>query len=182
MRLAPVALASAVLLALVGCVPSDPHGSPSPHASATPVFASDAEALAAAEKAYAAYLKVSDEIANDGGQNPQRFATVVTPSWLPNEIASASQLASSGRRQDGATTFSQLKLQQVGADEADVSLVAYTCLNLMGTKILDSGGNDVTPSTRVSMFSVEVSFRSAKDSPSHLLVDSNEPWSGPSFC
>ncbi|MBW4033634.1 MAG: hypothetical protein HIU88_13400, partial [Acidobacteria bacterium] len=59
MRTGRLTLAVAMLLALVGCVPTGQHAASSPTASLTPVFASDAEALAAAEKAYAAYLKVS---------------------------------------------------------------------------------------------------------------------------
>jgi len=182
MRLAPLALAAALLLALAGCVPTTAHPTASPRASATPVFASDAEALAAAEKAYAAYLKVSDEVASDGGLGSERFASVVTKQWLPTETVSASQLASSGRHQTGATTHSPLKLQQATTDSSGVSLVAYTCLNLAGTRILDAAGADVTPATRESKLSVEVSFRSSSKSPTRLLVDSNEPWSGPTFC
>ena len=106
----------------------------------------------------------------------------MTEQWLPNETASASQLANSGRRQTGATTHSPLKLQQVTTDASGVSLVAYTCLNLAGTRILDAAGADVTPPTRESELSVEVSFRSSSKSPVRLLVDSNEPWSGPTFC
>src|SRR3954462_13593979 len=60
MRTAPLLATAALLLALAGCVPTDSHPTSWPHPSATPVFASDAEALAAAEKAYAAYEAAVD--------------------------------------------------------------------------------------------------------------------------
>jgi len=170
------------LLALVGCVPTDARPSASPSASATPVFASDAEALAAAEKAYAAYLKVSDEIANDGGKGANRFERVVTANWLPNELSSAEKLERSGLHQTGSTAFSPLVMQQWTQSGTLVQVVAYTCLDSTETRFLDGDNNDVTPSARQPKISIEVSFLSDPKSADHLLIDSNEPWSGPTFC
>ncbi|MDP9027137.1 MAG: hypothetical protein M3N46_06215 [Actinomycetota bacterium] len=179
MRTGPLLLVVAVLLALAGCVPSDPRATAAPTTSATPVFASDAEALAAAEKAYAAYLKVSDEIAHDGGANPERFSSTVTKAWLPSEIDSAEQLAKSGRRQIGSTSYSSLEVQQYVAGPGTPILVAYTCLNLSGTRVLDSNGTDVTPASRRLIQPVVVNF---KLNAITFLVDKNEPWSGSDFC
>jgi len=182
MRTGSLVVAATLLLALAGCVPTDGHPSPSLSASATPVFASDAEALAAAEKAYAAYLKVSDEVGHDGGNDPERFSQVVTAAWLSTEVSSAHELKKSGRHQTGITTFSPLQMQQWSQDDTTVHLVAYTCLDSTDTRFLDANNQDVTPSSRQPRLSIEVSFVSAPQSPSHLLVDSNEPWSGQTFC
>jgi len=181
MRTGPLLATAALLLALAGCVPTS-HPSTLPSASATPVFASDAEALAAAEKAYAAYLKVSDEVAQDGGKDPERFAKVVTAKWLPTEASSASTLQQSGRHQTGTTTFSHLQMEQWTQVDRTVQVVAYTCLDSTNTRFLDVDGHDVTPSARQTQLSLEVSFTSDPKSAAHLLVDSNEPWSGPTFC
>jgi hypothetical protein len=62
---------AAVALALAGCVQPPSRVIPTSTPSAAPVFASDAAALAAAKKAYVAYLAVSDAVANDGGKNPE---------------------------------------------------------------------------------------------------------------
>ena len=106
MRTGPVILTVAVLFALAGCVPSDSQPSAAPSPSATPVFASDAEALAAAEKAYAAYLKVSDEIANDGGKDPDRID------------ADCRAGSSADRRLRGSQgSFQNAGLHTTGADE-----------------------------------------------------------------
>ncbi len=184
MRIAPFLVAGTLVLALAGCVPSGGHGtaSPSASASATPVFSSDEEALKAAEAAYAAYVKVSDQIANDGGKDPGRFAAVVTKDWLPTEFSSASTLEQSGRHQTGATAFSNLQLQQRSQDGNGANLVVYTCLDLSGTRILDAADHDVTPLSRQPKVSIEVSFKSDPRMLSHLLVDKNEPWPGHTFC
>jgi len=182
MRTGPLLVATALLLALAGCVPTNSHPSASPSASATPVFASDAEALAAAEKAYAAYLKVSDEVANNGGKGADRFAQVVTADWLPTELSSAEKLEQSGRHQTGTTSFSRLVIQQWSQRGQVAQVVTYTCLDSTETRFLDGDNNDVTPSARQPKISIEVSFLSDPKSPRHLLVDSNEPWSGSTFC
>ena len=84
--LAPVsALAIVISLMLGGCVPSAPAASPTPEPSSTPVFASEEEALAAAEEAYAAYLAVIDEIHADGGAGVERLEVVATPEVTNNE-------------------------------------------------------------------------------------------------
>ena len=79
------AAALAVAFVLVGCVPTTTPASPAPRPSATPVFATEAEALAAATKAYAAYVRVSDQITADGGANPERIAPHVTAAQLKRD-------------------------------------------------------------------------------------------------
>ena len=67
-RLLPLAVLGAALLA--GCLPTDPPVTPPPTSDLEPVFASDEEALAAAEEAYGAYLAAADEILSSGGADP----------------------------------------------------------------------------------------------------------------
>ena len=75
---AALAVALSAVLMLSACVPTTTPAGPTPKTSTTPVFANEAEALAAATKAYAAYVKVSDEILADGGRNPERINDVAT--------------------------------------------------------------------------------------------------------
>ena len=75
-----LALASA--LVLTGCTAPPPHTVAVSSPTATPVFASDEEALAAAVEAYEKYLAVSDQIAQEGGAGADSFADVVTDEWL----------------------------------------------------------------------------------------------------
>ncbi|HEX3679638.1 MAG TPA: hypothetical protein VHU90_07950, partial [Galbitalea sp.] len=61
-----ILVAVTAMLVLAGCVQPPPPVIPTSGPSAAPVFASDAAALAAAKKAYLAYLAVSDQILIDG--------------------------------------------------------------------------------------------------------------------
>ena len=80
------AVTIAGMLLLAGCGGGDPIPTLPPTPSATPIFASEEEALAAAEDAYAAYRGMSDQISAEGGANPERIAPFVTESRLADEL------------------------------------------------------------------------------------------------
>jgi hypothetical protein len=182
-KLVGIVVGAAVALALGGCVQPPSPVIPTSTPSAAPVFASDAAALAAAKKAYVAYLAVSDAVANDGGMNPERLSPVVTKAWLSTEVASYVTFAKSGDRftgQSGYTTFSLQKSETVGDDLADVT--AYICADVSNTRLIDATGADITPSTRESKYPIVAEFKSAVSKSSKLLFAGSEPWSGKNFC
>ncbi|HEX6365881.1 MAG TPA: hypothetical protein VF000_07010, partial [Agromyces sp.] len=89
---AGVVAAASVALLLGGCVgvpgaTPTPTAAPSPSPSPEPIFASDEEALAAAVEAYERYLRVSQMIGEEGGANPRRILSVVTPEYAEVAIA-----------------------------------------------------------------------------------------------
>ena len=187
MRILPrstgVALAALATLLLSGCLPSTPVVTPEPLPSSTPVFASDADALAAATDAYRAYVEVSDQIARDGGVEPERLSPLVTPEWLAKEVASFNKFAKLSRHQTGSTSFRVTGLQGVHDDgHGGVSVGAYVCTNVSGTRFLDASGTDVTPADRVSRVSLEVTFKGTPPASSQLVLARNEPWSGTGVC
>ncbi len=181
MRTGPALLAAAVLLTLAGCAPTESHASSEPSASATPVFSSDAEALAAAEKAYAAYLKVSDEIGHDGGKSPERIDGFVTKSRLQTELRGSKAIESRGIRTVGSTAFRAASLQGMSYFGTNFEVTIYACWDTSGVRILDASGNDVTPAGRVSEETLEVSFVT-EHGMLPLRLDSDDSWSGPSSC
>jgi len=155
------------------------------------VFASDEEALAAAEDAYRAYLEVANAVAQDGGLNPERYKAVTTHEWLQQEVESAEALQASGDRQVGELSLTSMTLQQVDYVGADASVSAYLCLDISGTTFIDAAGNDVTPPNREPIAGLEVVFRAEKtglmDRPAasrsvRLLVEGSDLWTGQSFC
>ena len=177
-----LALVVLATLVLTGCVQQPPHVIPTSDPSVEPVFKSDAAALAAAKKAYLAYLAVSDQVAQDGGEDPQRFASVVTASWLGDEKSSAAQLRSSGRKQVGATRVTGVRLQETSQRGRIASVSIYACLDLSGVQYADakSGANAVpAPSELVP---IQVDLESSAMTPKHLLVERNTPWQGTDFC
>jgi len=180
MRSGPLVVAAALLLALTGCVPTGtPSASPRP--TATPVFASDAEALAAAEKAYAAYLRVSDEIGHDGGKDPDRIASTVTSKRLIIERRGSTALQDHRLRTTGYTRFSNPSLEQVTVVGVDVEVSFYVCWNATSVHVIDARGADVTPADRVNERTLEVIVTSV-DGKLPLVLESDDVWSGSSSC
>jgi hypothetical protein len=183
MRTAPGLLAVAVLLALAGCVPSDSHASAAPSASATPLFASDAEALAAAEKAYAAYLRVSAEITADGGSDSSRIDPLVTKAQAVKEHETYRFFADKSLRTTGVPTLGSVELQQVTyRSTGDAELALYVCVDATSVRVIDLAGEDVTPSDRVDQMSLEVTMRSSEAQPTQLLLAESNTWSGAGVC
>jgi len=175
--------ATIAVLLMAGCVPPSDDVTPSPQPSSSPVFASDEEALAAAEAAYGEYLAVSDAIAADGGANPERIQPLVTPEWFEHESDAYEAFSRTGRVQRGETAISRFELQQVddpGGSRATV--VAYVCADFSATSFEDASGQDVTPIDRPTRASLEVTLVSSVASDGALLVSGSEPWPSDSFC
>ncbi|MCU1507738.1 MAG: hypothetical protein JWQ12_3 [Glaciihabitans sp.] len=167
---------------LAGCVPSATPVIPTATPTATPVFASEAEALAAAEAAYKAYLKVSDEIAHDGGKNPERFSEVVSSAWLSQEIDSARQLQASGRKQIGDTSLKRVTLESYQGSAHPAVVTVYGCLDLSQIHFVDAknGKNSTAPPQTETP--VEVALVTVGDASQKLLIERNGPWTGANFC
>jgi len=181
MRTGSLVVAATLLLALAGCVPTDGHPSPSLSASATPVFASDAEALAAAEKAYAAYLKVSDEVAQGGWKDVDSLVPYVRGAALSNDLKTAKDLSSKSLRQVGKTSFDSVKLESVD-DRSDGTTVVtvYLCLDVSGVDVIGPSGVSVVPGSRQTRVPLEVDVDNLRGS--RFKVSRSDAWSGTDFC
>ena len=168
------------MLALTGCGGGDPLPTLPPTPTATPVFASEEEALAAAEAAYAAYSEVSDLIAAEGGSDPDRLAPYVTAEQLDNERETAEFFRSNKIHAVGRATTTKVVLQQYSEVAGGAEIVAYVCVDVSGVAIVDAVGNDVTPVDRPEIASLEVLF--VGEAADQLLIASSEQWSDTSFC
>lgn len=174
--IAATAVAAFVLLA--GCVPPTPTAVPTTSPAAEPVFASDAEALAAAEEAYVAYLAMSDLIAQEGGRDPERIAPFVTEEQLARELTVFDTILASGMSQGGVVRASSPEVQSLNEDRSEV--VAYFCLDYSGVSIRNPS-NTAVEAARGSDFLVVVATFEAESS-SILKVGSSEPWEEVSMC
>ena len=181
MRRTAIALALLIVpvLALSGCTPTPPPAVTAPKPSSTPLFATEDEALKAATEAYAAYLKVSDQIASDGGLHPERIEPYVTPSQMKNETRGFALYSQQGRRAQGATSFSGARIQQFDSQSVDI----YACVDFSGTQLLDSSGVDITPTDRSDRQGFELEFKVHRGSGRNdLLLNGSELWSGDGVC
>lgn len=170
-------LSAAVLLVLLaGCDGPPSPLTPVPTPSVTPVFASDEEALAAAEASYAAYLAVSDAASADGWRQPELLAEYVTSEELVQTRETYAELAATGRHTQGSSTFDSATLQQFDGQE----LAIYLCLDVSKVRLVDADGQDVTPLSRPNRIPLEVGFRITESG--HLLLSSSDVWDGVELC
>ena len=179
LRPAAAALVLFAALAATGCTPepAKPH---TPAPSSTPLFASDEEALAAAEEAYAAYVAVNDQVYEDGGVGAERLEQVATGAQLEADTLGMNEVARLGYHSSGKTSFDNISLQQYQPDAADgVSVVTvYLCQDVSGIDVFDPSGNSVVLETRPDRTKFEVSFdRADSASERSLLVSNRSPWS-----
>ena len=185
MRTAPALLTGLlVILTLVACVPDDEPVRPDPSPTASPIFASDEEALAAAEAAFAAYLQVVDAISADGGMQPERLKEVASNAVFEYELTGFESYQEQGRRTTGVTSFDTVSLQSADSSGLSVSgtVVIYACEDYSDIDVVDSAGNSVVAVDRKTRWPVVVSFDLAPESESQLIVGSLDDWTGEDFC
>jgi hypothetical protein len=181
--LGAAALAVVFALAVTGCVPqSHKPPPPTPSPSSTPVFASDEEALAAATKAYAAYLEVEDRVAEEGGNDIEQLSGYVTTDQLMREREAFKVFLSSGKVSRGASSFDTVSLEKYStSSEGTTTLSLYLCLDVSNVRILGTGGVDVTPAGRPDRYPLEVDLQARQGSDS-ILVSRSDAWRGDNFC
>jgi hypothetical protein len=167
----------ALLLALLsGCVPPGAATPPEPTATFVAPYATDEEALAAAETAYAEYTRVSDQIFVDGGARPERLAEVAVGSFLELSIESYEGFEQEGKSRIGAPTASDFILQRYspGTGPKEV-LTVYVCRDVSSVDVLDSDGISLVREGRADRSTMQVTFDwdSAR---TRLLVSDQQLW------
>ena len=172
-----VVLVLVAALAATGCAP-EPAAPHTPAPTSTPPFASDEEALAAAEEAYAAYVSLTDEILATGGAGIERLDGVATGRQLETDTAELENLVSLGYRAIGSTVTSDFTLQTYDGRSAPV-VTAYVCEDVSAVEIVDSSGISVVEADRPNRVRYVVSFESSSAEPTRLLLSLREPWERP---
>jgi hypothetical protein len=175
MRTLVGAVTVAGVLLLAGCGGGDPIPTLPPTPTATPLFASEEEALAAAEEAYAAYLEMSNVIGSDGGRDPQRIEELVTADRLETELRGFETLRQSGLRLVGSSTFEVMQVQRVDQVGEDTEVVFYACWDGSGSRVVNEAGDDVTPVDRTDRLVLEVTMTTRGGRPP-LILASDDAW------
>lgn len=181
--LSPKALVLVVLVAvLAGCSAAPSHVKPPPQLRTSPVFKTDAEALAAATKAYANYLKIEDKFASGGGVNVSLFDSIVTKSWMRIEKRSGRELVEAKQRQTGTTRFSRMRLESRSEHRGLAEISTYACLDVSDLAYVSIHNKLHVQVSGASVVPVEVRFKSSPAKPKRLLLDWNKLWAGTDFC
>ncbi len=170
--------ALAVALVLSGCVPTTTPAGLSPQPSTTPVFANEAEALAAATKAYAAYVRVSDEIFAGGGINADRLEEVATGKQLKTNIEGFAEARSKKYKSSGGTTFDHVTLQSFLPGRVDDLVTIYVCDDVSLVSVFNSLGESVVSESRPDRAGYQAIFSYSGKSPTLLLLSDKESWAG----
>lgn len=175
---APLLLAA---LLLGGCTPEPRIPAAEPQPTATPLFASDEEALAAATAAYEEYLAASATAAKTDPFDAAALEQVTTETFLDRELKALEEITSQGLRIEGLATLSETVLQQRYIDEAHREVVVmYGCLDASGTKLVDTNGVDRTPADRRTRVDLEIEL--VETDGNRLVVNRSDVWAGESFC
>lgn len=182
MRISALLVAGLVALTLTGCQTDDPIVVPQPEPSSTPLFASEEEALAAAEEAFGEYLNVADQIYADGGSEPERLESVATGTALEEDLKGFANYASEGKRSSGSTMFDSVALQSSDLSGFAISgaVVIYACEDFKNVQVFDASGLLLTAPDRQTRWPVSVTLDVADGT--KLLVSEVELWSGDDFC
>lgn len=176
-------VAGAIALLLTGCVgASEPTPTPTPtDVTIAPIFATDEEALAAAVSAYEAYLQVSADIGEDGGQDSDRVLDVVTSEYADEVVADFDAMAAQGLRVTGSNTIDTTSIVSSYQHDGTVNVVIYGCVGVGTTRVLDEDGTDLTPAERDERVPLVLSFEST-GSMSRLVLSGSDAWTGDDFC
>jgi hypothetical protein len=185
-RLAVVGFAALTLLFLAGCSNAVEPGTSvfsreAITAEATPMFASDEDAAAAAERDYSHFLEIGDQIARDGGANSERLKTLVSPELLVAEVSALDFYKSGNLHAIGFTRSDSWSLQWAHIGNLETSLEAYVCLRLDGLRIIDSVDSDVTPLSRSPKLPMVVELYKEKEADRFIVLSTNV-WTGSNFC
>jgi hypothetical protein len=161
-------LVAVTLVALLAACGPDPAPAPlPPEPTASPVFASDAEALAAAEEAYAAYLEMSDLISSEGGADPDRIAPFVALEHVERAESSFGALLERQLRTTGKSSFWFSEV--IFRDQTELQV--GVCLDISDIAVIDAAGLDVTPASRSDTIALRVLFRMESE---RILVAGSE--------
>jgi hypothetical protein len=182
MRTAVAATAIGITLsiaALASCS-SDPGEMPVPSPSVTPVFASEEEALAAAEKLYGDYVAYANALGQSGWADPSGFEEYVRGEALEEELETATSFRNKGWIQVGDATFDTLQLQQLeDAGERYVAISIYVCSDVSTVDVIDPTGASVVSADRPPRQPLEVEMTDADGA---LKIERRDAWSGATFC
>ena len=164
--MAAAALSALLLLALAGCTTPE-----SPEPTPTPAFSSEAEAFAAAEETYRAYVDALNQV---DLRDPETFEAVfelTTGEANAGERRSLSAMHADGWTVSGETVIRSLELDSV--ETGDGAVVLAVCSDVSGVDVLDADGISVVAADRPPLQPSIVSL-TIGPGPSELLISSIE--------
>lgn len=177
--------ATALLLAalvLTGCSREAPAAEPAGKATPapSPIFTSDADALAAAVEVYKKFEAASDAIGRDGGANPERIKPYVSQAGYEFELSQAKKYVEENSRGVGAAVLNNAKLQSYREQDGVARVAMYVCEDISNVDRIDASGRSLVGPDREDYVDYEVVLEGR--SREGLVILSNDFWTGGGIC
>ena len=151
--------AALLLVLLSGCVPPGAATPPDPTATFVAPYATDEEALAAAEEAYADYTRVMAEILRDGGANATRLDDVAIGNFLESSIRNLEEFALKGGRGSGKVKNSDFRLQRYSSSGSESEVITvYLCSDVSALVLEDTAGKSLVSAGRPDKSTLQATF------------------------
>ena len=162
-RPARILVVAALAALLVGCT-ANPVAEPTP----TPTFSSEAEAFAAAEATYRAYVDALNQV---DLADPETFEAVYA--WTTGEANADGRGLFSQMHADGWTVSGRSLVSRTEWLGSDLNRPAIgVCLDVSAVQVLDAAGASVVSVDRPDLQSIKVAFSPMPDTEFALAVDS----------
>ncbi len=171
MRFLSLAVAAGLTLALGACGPEPQPPMPTPSPTTTPFFASDEEALAAAEEVYREYDRISAALLGDPNLDLSVLEDVTAGGLLASERDSIEEARINQLRFEGRSEIVWVELQSV--DEAG-QVVLHVCEDVTAVAIYDGNGTSMVDENRPPRSTLEAVVVPVNG---HLRLVSRELWS-----
>lgn len=166
--------ALSVVALLSGCTPAKLYDKTATSTSSpTPVFASEEEALAAAEEVYARYLEVSSRIMASGGADAEQIKEVTTGEFLQASLQGFREVQMSAYRGEGKVEVRDIRIQSYFQGGGPGFLSVYACEDVSMTDVVDAQGVSVVSPTRPATTIFQTTFDLEGG---QLLISSHESW------
>lgn len=162
----PSLAAAALAVALVGCAPE-------PAAEPTTGFANEAEAFAAAEETYRAYVDALNQV---DLSDPETFEAVyawTTGDANAGERKSLTQMHADNWSVDGNTVVDAFHGVEYDLPNGQVTVDALVCSDVSGVTVVDSSGMSMVGGERQDVYALEVVFRATEITPTGLSIMSS---------
>lgn len=170
------------LFALTAC--TSPQPTPIPSSTTEVVFASEEEALAAVTATYEEFLRISNQILQDGGSNPERIDAITSPEVAEIEHESYARMRNNGYRTTGDIILSSPRLRQFYTHADSVGVVGrmFACEVISGVDVVNADGVSQVPEGRPSAVGFEILVGVESTRSDHFIIVSKDAEEGASTC
>ncbi len=157
-----------LVVALLAALLSGCAAEPSPDATPTPTFTSEADAFAAAEATYRAYVDALNQV---DLADPETFEAVYA--WTTGELNSRDRRNLSKMHADAETVSGDSNIVSIDLVAADVDngeVELAVCVDVSAVAVTDSTGKSVVDPNRVNIQSIAVDLRRSVTTETHLAI------------